>query len=81
MKAKVSVGRRSSENDVRDVRNWVGHLVLDAESEGDPFILAAIYRALFGVDNQAHTLRKALTAEAKRCLRAQQRLDKKIKQQ
>ena len=73
MKANVSVGAKPTKNDRRDVRNWVGRLDLRATVEGDEFILAAMYRALFGAEDQAKQLRKALIAEAKRCFRDQNR--------
>ena len=67
MKAKCSVGGRCRKNDARSVFNWCGKLDLVATLEGDPFLLAAVYRALFGDESDAKALKRSLLAEARRC--------------
>ena len=67
MKASVSVGGRPTKGDTRTTWNWVGKLHLIATVDGDQFLLAAINRAMFGNDDEAKALRKALIAEGKRC--------------
>ena len=69
MKANASVGGRPSKKDRKHLRNWCGKLDMKATFEGDQFILAAIYRVLFGNDDECKRLRDALAAEAKRCQR------------
>lgn len=67
MKGKASVGQRPTKGDCRSVYNWCGKLDLKATNDSDPFVLAAIYRALFGNPDEANGLRRALLVEAKRC--------------
>ena len=63
MRGNASAGDRPKPG--FDVRNWTAHLDLKASVEGDEFVLAAIYRALF--TGGAKALTRSLYAEAKRC--------------
>lgn len=67
MDGKASIGGRRVKGDVRSLHNWCGSLNLKASRISDPFYLAAIYRALFGNENEASALREALIDEAQRC--------------
>ena len=67
MDGKASVGGSCKKGDVRAVYNWCGKLELKASRISDPFLLAAVYRALFGNANEANALREALIDEAQRC--------------
>jgi len=69
MKASVSVGGRPKKGDCRTTWNWVGKLDMKATVDGDQFLLAAINRAMFGNEDEAKALRKALIAEGDRCQR------------
>jgi len=63
MKASVLVGRAGKGC---DTRNYVGNLKMSATiPERDPFILAAIARALFS--DEAELLKQAILSEARRC--------------
>ena len=79
MKANCSVGGRPSKKDCKHLRNWCGKLDMKATFEGDQFILAAIYRALFGNDDECNRLRNAITAEAKRCQRDHLKVEKETR--
>lgn len=67
MKGKCSAGRTPPKGENRSVWYWCDNVQLKATSPEDPFILAALYRALFGNEDEANALRKAIAAEAKRC--------------
>lgn len=69
MKANASVGCKPTKHDHKEVRNWTGKLSLTATEQGDQFVLAAIYRAFFGNDDECKRLRDALAVEAKLCYR------------
>ena len=60
MKASCSIGGRPQKGDTRTMWNWVGKLSMEATSDGDQFVLAAIYRAMFGNEDDAKALRKAI---------------------
>jgi hypothetical protein len=70
MKGTAKVGGRPAKNDPRRLGNYVGILELRAVQPLDPFILAAIYRALFGGKDVAVDLRRSIAAEANQCAAA-----------
>lgn len=65
MKGDFRVGGKPTKGDPRDARNWCGKASLVATNDGDQFLLAAIYRALFGNESECRALRRSLVAEAK----------------
>ena len=67
MRSKISVGGRPKKNDDRHLRNYVGKFDLSADDDFDAFILAALYRAIFGGEDSAKALKRSMIAEAKRC--------------
>lgn len=69
MNGDISVGGRPLKNDRRSTDVWVGRMTLKATEDHDPFILAAIGRALFGGEKSAKALKRSIIAEAKRCQR------------
>ena len=75
MKTEAKVGGRRVKSDPRDLRNWCGSLTMRASSEGDQFILAAIYRALSGVGDQ--NLVEALRVSAQECLKEHLKQEKR----
>ena len=76
MKAEVKVGGRRVNKDPRNLHNWVGKLEVKATREGDQFILAAVYRALFGGNDKAVELREAIANEAEKCRDAHREREK-----
>lgn len=70
MKGNAKVGGRPVRNDPRSLNNYVGLLDLRATHPIDPFILAAIYRVVFGGEAVAVELRKSLIKEANACAAA-----------
>ncbi len=71
MKIDAKVGGRFRKGDCRDVGCWTGELSLGAENEGDPFLIAAIYRLVTGKASEAAY--DALQSDAKQCLRDYQK--------
>jgi hypothetical protein len=67
MKAKISTGKRYSKKFSASLFNYVGVFDVRAVEEYDFFVLAALYRALFGKENEACELRDAIKDEADRC--------------
>jgi hypothetical protein len=67
MKGSVSIGGRPQKGDSRSLHNWVGKFHITATQAADPFILAALNRALFGSKTEAVELRKAVIKEALKC--------------
>lgn len=65
MKANVKATKRPQQG--KDCRNWVEVLDLRAQGDGDQFLLAAIYRALFLPQLASTKLLEALTEDSERC--------------
>lgn len=75
MQVTYGVGDRHRKNDPRDARNWTGNLSAKATAEGEQYILAAFARFLAGCASPQ--FKRAVAAEAKRCLADHLKREKK----
>ena len=66
MKASAKLKGRPTKNDIRTLRYQCDKLVMNASVDGDSYILAAIYRAIFVEDN---ALTRSIVRHAKRLTR------------
>lgn len=75
METNVSNGRRLKK-DPRETLNWVERLSLKATGPGDPFIIAAIVRAL--TTNLTPKLSEQIRSVAVECLRDHKESEKRV---
>lgn len=65
MKLTAAIGGRPVKGDTRDLSFWVGELKLKADGDFDPYVLAAVWNALHGRNDELY---KAIEESAKKLL-------------
>lgn len=65
MKLIAAIGGRPVKGDSRDLSFWVGDLKLKADGDFDPYVLAAVWNALHGRNDELY---KAIEESAKKLL-------------
>lgn len=58
---------RQKKNDSRDIRNWCEFLSFNATTEGDQYLLAALYRISVSQSKDTKDIRDRISEVARQC--------------